>query len=641
MKGIAKVLIVGLLILTICTFSKSVVHAASSGVCPAVGQDTDCGILITITTTGASLSLTGQGPYDGTEDTLIGVINKSSQPIRTLELKSALPIFGFDGDGIDTFGISGNTLDTSGYGGPNVYFTNINSSLTDGMVNFITPIAASTGTGYFSLEEQIGNAVSCQDVINNSVKFQTSGPAIDATFMPMLKGTAVTFQQAEQDCGFVNFDWVQKFTHLPDPSPYYARNDGSPIHITSAWTPFNDPPAGGGYTYETSPDNSFPFYYDPLDDLKTHEPPTVSFLTFRDRASDPCLPDASGNPSPAYTANLPTGDPFLHDTIQERCAHSLAPKGSFLGFTTHLAGINSDGTATDLGIGFDWTTTFNGTSGGTATTKNELPVDPGSGTGGVTVTNVQNTTNYQYNGITVTTVNGNPVGAGPAPSTVAYTGPTVIANTHPATLSAKLTTDGTAPISNRTVTLTLGTGSIAQSCTGTTDATGSASCSLMVSQPLGASSVAASFAGDASYLPSSASASTVIFAYTSGGAFVVGDQSVGPLAAAVGKPITFWGAQWAKVNSLSGGPAPNSFKGFENSVLQPICSTAWTTSTGNSSNPPSSIPSYTAMIVSNSITQSGSMISGNTPHVVIVKVDPGYASDPGHAGTGTVVAVLC
>jgi len=47
------------------------------------------------------------------------------------------------------------------------------------------------------------------------------------------------------------------------------------------------------------------------------------------------------------------------------------------------------------------------------------------------------------------------------------------------------------------------------------------------------------------------------------------------------------------------------------------------------------------VIVSSNITKSGSTISGNIVEIVIVKTDPGYASDPGHAGTGTVVGVVC
>lgn len=48
--------------------------------CPAFGADTTCGWAITITDKGATVTQTGQGPYDGSDDTLVGVINNSSLP---------------------------------------------------------------------------------------------------------------------------------------------------------------------------------------------------------------------------------------------------------------------------------------------------------------------------------------------------------------------------------------------------------------------------------------------------------------------------------------------------------------------------------------------------------------------------------
>jgi Bacterial Ig-like domain (group 3)/von Willebrand factor type A domain len=219
-----------------------------------------------------------------------------------------------------------------------------------------------------------------------------------------------------------------------------------------------------------------------------------------------------------------------------------------------------------------------------------------------------------------------------------YTGPTVIANGVPTTLSGVLAEDGTTPIAGRTLTLTLGSGATAQSCTGTTDASGSASCTLTPSQPLGPGTVSASFAGDAFYLPSSDSASTVSFAFPAHGAFVIGDGN-----AATGTAVTFWGAQWWKANTLSGGSAPASFKGFAagTSSSPPACGGTWTTGPGNSSDPPSSVPSYMGVIVSSSIGKSGSSISGGTASIVVVHTDGGYAANPGHAGTGTVVATVC
>jgi CSLREA domain-containing protein len=135
----------------------------------------------------------------------------------------------------------------------------------------------------------------------------------------------------------------------------------------------------------------------------------------------------------------------------------------------------------------------------------------------------------------------------------------------------------------------------------------------------------------------STSCTPIVYGLATGGAFVVGDKS------ATGS-VFFWGAQWAqwaKNNSLSGGTAPSSFKGFVDGATLPACGFNWTTDPGSSSHPPATIPAYMAVIVSSSITQSGSLVSGNAVHVVIVKTKPGYAPDPGHPGTGTVVAVIC
>jgi hypothetical protein len=95
-------------------------------------------------------------------------------------------------------------------------------------------------------------------------------------------------------------------------------------------------------------------------------------------------------------------------------------------------------------------------------------------------------------------------------TTTTYAGPTVIANNVNTTFSAVLTEDGAVPISGRTITITLGTGATAQTCNGTTDASGTATCTILVNQPLGAGTVAADFAGDAFYLPSSGSATTIL-----------------------------------------------------------------------------------------------------------------------------------
>ncbi|HEX8139760.1 MAG TPA: PKD domain-containing protein [Pyrinomonadaceae bacterium] len=218
----------------------------------------------------------------------------------------------------------------------------------------------------------------------------------------------------------------------------------------------------------------------------------------------------------------------------------------------------------------------------------------------------------------------------------------MFANGGPVVLTASLLDSNSLPVANRALTLTLGEGASAQACAATTDAAGLASCRIeRVAQPLGPGTVLGRFAGDANYLPSASVAATLIFDYpkgTAGGSFIIGD-----LNAAVGRQVTFWGAQWLKMNALSGGAAPSSFKGFANqtSTSPATCGGTWTTGPGNSSGPPSSLPSYMAVIVSSSITKTGSIISGNVSRIVIVKTNPGYDSNLGHAGTGTVVAVWC
>jgi hypothetical protein len=141
---------------------------------------------------------------------------------------------------------------------------------------------------------------------------------------------------------------------------------------------------------------------------------------------------------------------------------------------------------------------------------------------------------------------------------------------------------------------------------------------------------------------STASCQVLVYAGApGGGAFVVGDLS------AAGA-VTFWDAQWWKLNALSGGSAPASFKGFvPNAVAAPTCpgaggpGAAWATDPGNSTPPPAGpLPDYMAVIVSGSINKLGPVISGDATRVVVVHTNPGYEGNPGHAGTGTVVTTL-
>lgn len=232
-----------------------------------------------------------------------------------------------------------------------------------------------------------------------------------------------------------------------------------------------------------------------------------------------------------------------------------------------------------------------------------------------------------------------------------YTGPLVILKSSGAgvTLKAQLLEDHTlAPVPfGQTMTLTVGSGPQLQSCTGTTDATGVAQCTIsQFNGSLGSEPLGASFAGDSYYSASADTAkSAIVFSFPSSGAFVLGDSTVAASTSSTNVP--WWGATWSSLNSLSGGSAPSAFKGFADNATLPtsspvtVCGGTFTTRPGNSSTPPSSVPAYMGVLVSSSITQSGSAVSGKYGKIVVVKTAVGYAGNPGHPGGGTIVATFC
>jgi hypothetical protein len=157
-------------------------NAAAACTGPAVGNDSlGPTLCITLNANGTASVVAGpssQGPYDGVEDTYIGVINNTGQSVSsiTLSAPTSVGIFGFDGDGIGVAPAGGypgpgsgtieygtpNSHDTSngGYGGPNSFFTSIQhiAGTDTGVLNFIAALAANGGNTYFSLEEPLTSA---------------------------------------------------------------------------------------------------------------------------------------------------------------------------------------------------------------------------------------------------------------------------------------------------------------------------------------------------------------------------------------------------------------------------------------------------------------------------------------------------
>jgi hypothetical protein len=149
---------------------------AAAAVCPAVGASPNCPITIDITSVsggvGSYTVLAGPGPagpFDGAEDTLIGVVNNSGGIVNTIHLASKLSIGGFDGDGLETY----NGRPTSGLpsGGSTGYEGSIsttgnfdlkgpldsfaNNKVTSLDVDFGAAGLAPGGSAFFSLEEAL------------------------------------------------------------------------------------------------------------------------------------------------------------------------------------------------------------------------------------------------------------------------------------------------------------------------------------------------------------------------------------------------------------------------------------------------------------------------------------------------------
>ena len=117
--------------------------------CPSIGQAATCDILITINPDGSVSFETDPNvpPYDGSDDTLVGVVNNSGATVYGVYLAGP-GIFGFDGDGICTFP-GGPPCGSTGYEGPGTTFTVVDANT--GIVNFTNGLA-NNATLYFSLE---------------------------------------------------------------------------------------------------------------------------------------------------------------------------------------------------------------------------------------------------------------------------------------------------------------------------------------------------------------------------------------------------------------------------------------------------------------------------------------------------------
>lgn len=123
--------------------------------CPAVGEDTSCEILLVVNPdhTISVLGDPNEGPYDGSDDTLVGIVNNSKAAVPAITVTgpgSGLSLL--DGDGLCTYGLSGCPFGPTGYEGPGTSIKTDPALPDEAEIDFNGSGLAPGASAYFSLE---------------------------------------------------------------------------------------------------------------------------------------------------------------------------------------------------------------------------------------------------------------------------------------------------------------------------------------------------------------------------------------------------------------------------------------------------------------------------------------------------------
>ncbi|MFZ0970772.1 MAG: PKD domain-containing protein, partial [Solirubrobacteraceae bacterium] len=244
--------------------------------CPAVDANNGCQYLITVNNgTETVLQDTNQGPYEGSEDSLIGVQNNSSSPVSELPL--AVPgsdLFSFDGDGlcdpgappvpsgcvpepgapagtVCTQGTGGacafpapagqpagyvepgasSPLTQNGYEGPTSWFSNVSQDTSSGVVHF-SPAIPPGGSTYFSLEEP---------PVGSSIGVGGTAPLSSGMLPPTVSSTGANFSalvnpNGQATTGYFQYGLDLKYSKFGGSGPNYTNS--TPVQALPA--DFND-----------------------------------------------------------------------------------------------------------------------------------------------------------------------------------------------------------------------------------------------------------------------------------------------------------------------------------------------------------------------------------------------------------------
>jgi hypothetical protein len=176
--------------------------------CPPVGADASCGILIQVTdSNNVVLGDPSQGPFDGADDTLIGVLNSSGSTVTDIAIASDSSVFGFDGDGLCTFspGPAGCPFGPTGYeglspnsvvvGGPSAAEQGGASNPSENSTTCSTPRPVNCATVFSGIRSPTSASTAAAS------RWPSPGPTVQARPRTVGRGHPLV-------CGFLDAHWI-------------------------------------------------------------------------------------------------------------------------------------------------------------------------------------------------------------------------------------------------------------------------------------------------------------------------------------------------------------------------------------------------------------------------------------------------
>ena len=327
----SRVVLVAVLVAVVAAVTVPVFAGTSSAApfseCPAAGQDSSCGVLITVNPDGSTTVQTDstQPALSGTEGALVGVVNNSNALTSSIVLNGT-GIFAFDGHGVCAVHpnpcFSSTEFGPTGYEGPGTSFAT--DGTNQGSVDFAGGLSPGTST-YFSLASSVVSTASS----NLAPDIDLAVSPLTATAQIPTSPTVATFTDGSSEVAASSFaasiDWGDGHTTSGTVSQPYGS--GTPYTVS------------GTHTYATQAD-----YTTSVTVTDTALALNTATGTSTADVTDSSI-DASGVTLPA----LGTGQAFTEPVATFTDANPAAPLGEFTATIDWGDSSSSAGTVTQPG----------------------------------------------------------------------------------------------------------------------------------------------------------------------------------------------------------------------------------------------------------------------------------------------------